>query len=81
MVHELVKVNVNDTSEISNYGNRAIQDHLTYNLITEISSINDIYLDSIHSNWQDKVCWTRCCSRSFQCINIDRMRCAVVIGD
>jgi len=50
VVHELVKVNVNDTSEISNYGNRAIQDHLTYNLITEISSINDISLDGIHSN-------------------------------
>jgi len=37
-----VKVNVNDTSEISNYGNRAIQDHLTYNLITEISEMISI---------------------------------------
>jgi len=70
VVRKLVKVNVNDTSEISNYGNRAIQDHLTYNLITKISSINYISLDGIQSNWQDKVCWTRCCSRSFQCINI-----------
>ena len=42
VVHELVKVYVNDTSKISNYGNRAIQNHLTYNLITKISSINDI---------------------------------------
>jgi len=50
VVRELVKVNVNDTSEISNYGNRAIQDHLTYNLITEISSINDISLDGIQNN-------------------------------
>ena len=50
VVHEVVKVYVNDTSEISNYGNRLIQNHLTYNLITKISSINDISLDGVQSN-------------------------------